>query len=68
MNHFYAQLEQRIGKFKVYNVNTMSDEFMVVSGMPARIGEPNHTFPTKRSPSIIRHNNICLVICLSLAR
>lgn len=62
MNHFYAQLEQRISKFKVYNVNTMSDEFMVVSGMPARIGEPRNTLSTKCLPIIIRHSYICLVI------
>ena len=39
MNLFYATLDTRISKFKVYNVHTMADEFMVVSGMPNRIGE-----------------------------
>ena len=39
MNLFYATLDSRISKFKVYNVHTMADEFMVVSGMPNRIGE-----------------------------
>ena len=39
MNLFYATLDSRISKFKVYNVHTMGDEFMVVSGMPNRIGE-----------------------------
>ena len=38
MNLFYASLDARISKFKVYNVHTMADEFMVVSGMPNRIG------------------------------
>ena len=39
MNLFYTSLDNRISKFKVYNVHTMADEFMVVSGMPNRIGE-----------------------------
>ena len=38
MNLFYATLDTRISKFKVYNVHTMADEFMVVSGMPNKIG------------------------------
>ena len=38
MNLFYASLDNRINKFKVYNVHTMADEFMVVAGMPNRIG------------------------------
>ena len=39
MNLFYATLDNRISKFNVYNVHTMADEFMVVSGMPGRIGD-----------------------------
>ena len=39
MNLFYDTFDNRISKFKVYNVHTMADEFMVVSGMPNRIGE-----------------------------
>ena len=39
MNLFYATLDNRISKFNVYNVHTMADEFMVVSGMPGRIGK-----------------------------
>jgi len=39
MNLFYATLDTRISKFKVYNVHTMADEFMVVSGMPNKIGD-----------------------------
>ena len=39
MNLFYATLDTRISKFKVYNVHTMADEFMVVSGMPNKIGK-----------------------------
>ena len=39
MNLFYLSLDNRISKFKVYNVHTMADEFMVVSGMPNRIGK-----------------------------
>ena len=42
MNLFYTSLDNRISKFKVYNVHTMADEFMVVSGMPNRIGELIH--------------------------
>ncbi|XP_071748838.1 uncharacterized protein [Lepeophtheirus salmonis] len=38
MNLFYASLDARIAKFNVYNVHTMGDEFMVVSGMPNKIG------------------------------
>ena len=39
MNKFYETFDNRISKFKVYNVHTMGEEFMVVSGMPNRIGE-----------------------------
>ena len=39
MNLFYETFDNRISKFKVYNVHTMGEEFMVVSGMPNRIGE-----------------------------
>ena len=39
MNLFYDTFDNHISKFKVYNVHTMGDEFMVVSGMPNRIGE-----------------------------
>ena len=42
MNLFYATLDNRISKFNVYNVHTMADEFMVVSGMPGRIGKLMH--------------------------
>ena len=38
MNIFYGTLDIRFGKFRVYNVHSMSDEFMVVSGMPQEIG------------------------------
>ena len=39
MNLFYDTFDNHISKFKVYSVHTMGDEFMVVSGMPNRIGE-----------------------------
>ena len=39
MNLFYETFDNHISKFKVYNVHTMADEFMVVSGMPNRIGK-----------------------------
>ena len=38
INLFYANLDLTLTKFQVYNVLTMSDEFMVVSGMPKNIG------------------------------
>ena len=34
MNMFYTNLDNRISLFNVYNVLTMADDFMVVSGMP----------------------------------
>ena len=39
MNLFYSNLDARFAKFRVYNVLTMADDFMVVSGMPQNIGE-----------------------------
>ena len=39
INLFYANLDLTLTKFQVFNALTMSDEFMVVSGMPNRIGE-----------------------------
>ena len=39
MNLFCACLDSRIAKFNVYNVHTMGDEYMVVSGMPIKNGE-----------------------------
>jgi len=39
MNHFYCNLDARLEKFQVYNVHTMKDEFMIVSGMPERNGD-----------------------------
>lgn len=39
MNLFYTNLDTRISKFNVYNVLTMGDDFMVVSGMPEDIGD-----------------------------
>ena len=39
MNSFYATLDKKFEKFRVYNVHNMADEFMVVSGMPEDIGE-----------------------------
>ena len=39
MNLFYSNLDARFAKFQVYNVLTMADDFMVVSGMPQNIGE-----------------------------
>ena len=39
MNLFYDTFDNHISKFKVYNVHTMGDEFMVVSGIRNRIGE-----------------------------
>ena len=47
MNLFCACLDSRIAKFNVYNVHTMGDEYMVVSGMPNKIGECN-TFNAKK--------------------
>ena len=38
MNLFYTNLDTRFNKFNVYNVLTMADDFMVVSGMPNNIG------------------------------
>ena len=38
MNLFCACLDTRIAKFNVYNVHTMGDEIMVVSGMPNKNG------------------------------
>ena len=38
MNQFYTNLDARFAKFSVYNVLTMADDFMVVSGMPQIIG------------------------------
>ena len=38
MNVFYGALDMRFAKFRVYNVHNMADEFMVVSGMPEKIG------------------------------
>ena len=34
----------RFAKFRVYNVHNMADEFMVVSGMPEKIGKFGFTF------------------------
>ena len=39
MNLFCACLDSRIAKFNVYNVHTMGDEYMVVSGMPTKNGK-----------------------------
>ena len=39
MNLFYTNLDTRFTKFDVYNVLTMADDFMVVSGMPQNIGD-----------------------------
>ena len=39
MNLFYTNLDTRFTKFNVYNVLTMTDDFMVVSGMPNNIGK-----------------------------
>ena len=39
MNLFYGNLDERFRKFQVYNVHTMADDFMVVSGMPNKIGK-----------------------------
>ena len=39
MNLFYTNLDTRFNKFNVYNVLTMSDDFMVVSGMPSSNGD-----------------------------
>ena len=36
---FYTNLDNRISLFNVYNVLTMADDFMVVSGMPQDIGD-----------------------------
>ena len=44
MNLFYGNLDARFTKFHVYNVLTMADDFMVVSGMPQNIGEENINF------------------------
>ena len=41
MNLFYSNLDARFAKFQVYNVLTMADDFMVVSGMPQNIGKKN---------------------------
>ena len=41
MNLFCASLDTRIAKFNVYNVHTMGEEIMVVSGMPNKIGNSN---------------------------
>lgn len=38
MNLFYTTLITRMSKFTVYNVQTMNDDIMVVSGMPNKIG------------------------------
>ena len=38
INLFYANLDLTLTKFQVFNALTMSDEFMVVSGMPKNIG------------------------------
>ena len=38
MNLFYSNLDARFTKFNVYNVLTMTDDFIVVSGMPNNIG------------------------------
>ena len=35
---FYVALDMKFGKFRVYNVHNTADEFMVVSGMPEKIG------------------------------
>ena len=39
LNLFYGTLDQKLKKFRVYQVHNMADEFMVVSGMPERIGK-----------------------------
>ena len=39
MNLFYTNLDTRFNKFNVYNVLTMADDFMVVSGMPSSNGD-----------------------------
>lgn len=39
LNIFYGSLDKIFSKFRVYNVHNMADEFMVVSGMPERIGK-----------------------------
>ena len=61
MNHFYCNLDTRLEKFQVitnvvptscqvYNVHTMKDEFMIVSGMPERNGQYwPHTIHLARS-------------------
>ena len=45
INLFYANLDATLSKFHVYNVLTMSDEFMVVSGMPQNIGRASPRLP-----------------------
>ena len=44
MNSFCASLDTRIAKFNVYNVHTMGEELMVVSGMPNKIGKRDESF------------------------
>ena len=44
MNLFCACLDSRIAKFNVYNVHTMGDEYMVVSGMPNKNGKRFYYF------------------------
>ena len=44
MNLFYTNLDTRFNKFNVYNVLTMADDFMVVSGMPSSNGDLNQAF------------------------
>ena len=39
MNLFYGNFDARFSKFQVYNVLTMTDDFMLVSGMPKDIGK-----------------------------
>lgn len=39
LNTFYGVLDNRLKKFRVYQVHNMADEFMIVSGMPQCIGQ-----------------------------
>ena len=58
MNLFYETFDNHISTFKVYNVHTMGEEFMVVSGMPNRIGE---NVALVLGPLLISLSSVCCV-------
>ena len=65
MNLFYGNLDARFAKFQVYNVLTMADDFMVVSGMPQNIGKLNTVY-TVHNPFIKGDRHVSEIASMAL--